>query len=88
MRLERRNWKESDVGIKSSGGLLDLFDNQIKSLYRITDDEFDFIAERITDGESTYFLGEAETFSEKRETLKILFKYLEEFKKQQDEKSI
>jgi hypothetical protein len=34
-----------EIKIKSSGGLPDLFDNSIKQLFNITDEEYDFICE-------------------------------------------
>ena len=65
-RLSRRNRTNSDCGIKKSGGLTDLFDNVIKSAWRITDKEYDSILEKMTDEEMSLFLTEKPTFEEKR----------------------
>lgn len=75
-RLDRRKRELSELGIKSSGGMLDLFDNAVKETYRLNDDEYDFIAERITDNEADIFLNMKLSFKDKRKVLKILDKYL------------
>ena len=71
-RLGRRNRTYEDLGIKNKGGMLDLFDNTIKEIYRITDDEYDYIAENLTDGEMTLFVAEKLTFGEKKQCLSIV----------------
>ncbi len=45
-----------EIQFKTSGGLFDLFDNQIKEAYNITDDEYDYIAEHMTNDEMSIFL--------------------------------
>ena len=47
MRLERRNRTYGDLGIKSSGGMFDLFDNAIKEIYRINDNEYNYLFEKM-----------------------------------------
>jgi len=51
-RAARRNWTEDMLGLKSSGGLLDLFDNAIKASYRITDEEYDYMSENMTEDDA------------------------------------
>lgn len=75
-RAGRRNRTCEDLGIKNKGGMLDLFDNAIKEIYRITDDEYDYIAENLTDGEMTLFVAEKLTFGEKKQCLSIVEKHL------------
>ena len=59
------------------GGIHDMFDNVIKVLFNITDDEYDFIAATSTDDELNVFLtalGDMEkgsTFTERRKALEL-----------------
>ncbi len=78
-RLSRKNRTCEDLGIKSSGGMLDLFDNVIKEAFRITDDEFDFLAENITDEDMKIMFNENPSFAEKRQCLLIVEKYVTEY---------
>ena len=77
-----------EVELKSSGGLADLFDNAVKQLFNITDEEYDFIAENANDEELDAFtaaLGGLETkatFAEKRRGLEVRDKYLAIFNSQ------
>jgi hypothetical protein len=73
-RIDRRNWVGKDMGIKSSGGLMDVFDNHIKGLYRINDDEYDHLCEVMTDEETQLFVTENPTFAEKRMMIELLNK--------------
>ena len=73
-RLERRNWTTDSIGIKSSGGMLDLFDNAIKSAYRINDEEYDHVCEVATEYELDLLTAEDLTFTEKRNLLIFLKK--------------
>jgi predicted house-cleaning noncanonical NTP pyrophosphatase (MazG superfamily) len=75
-RLSRRNRTNSDCGIKKSGGLTDLFDNVIKSAWRITDKEYDSILEKMTDEEMSLFLTEKPTFEEKRRMIILVERLL------------
>lgn len=75
-RINRRKWTEEQCGILSSGGIHDAFDNAIKSIYRITDEEYDFICDNAIDGELTYIITKNPSFSDKREIIKILNKYV------------
>jgi hypothetical protein len=71
--------------IVSGGGLQDMFDNVIKVLFNITDDEYDFIAETANDEELDVFLtalGNLEkgsSFSERRKALELRNKMLTQF---------
>jgi hypothetical protein len=74
-----------EIKIKSSGGLEVLFDNSVKQLFNITDEEYDFICENASDEEINTFLGALgdlktePTFTEKRKSLEVRNKYLELF---------
>ena len=75
-RLLRRNRTNKECGIKTSGGLTDLFDNIIKSAWRLTDEEFDNILEKMTDEEMDLFLTEKPTFEEKRKMIILVERLL------------
>lgn len=68
---------EVQACIMSGGGMQDLFDNVIKVLFNITDDEYDFIADNAKDEELNVFLsalGSIDTsssFTERRKALEL-----------------
>jgi hypothetical protein len=72
-----------EIEFKSRGGLLDAFDDYVKGLYNITDEEYDFMAERMSDEEIGIFVGLIDVsnvpFSQKRMALEIRNKYLKQF---------
>ena len=78
-RCKRKFRPYEDLKIKSSGDMLDLFDNAIKEVYRITDDEYDYLAENLTDGEMSYFIAEKLSFGEKKECLRIVESHLSNY---------
>jgi hypothetical protein len=76
---------EVEACIMIGGGLQDMFDNVIKVLFNITDDEYDFIAETANDEELDVFLtalGNLEkgsSFSERRKSLELRNRMLTQF---------
>jgi len=76
-RITRRNWTEDKFGIVSKGSLPDLFDNTVKSVYRITDQEYDLLAEKMTETEMNLFITENPTYAEKRVMIQLLNKYID-----------
>lgn len=75
-RIDRRNWTAGNIGYKSSGGLMDIFDNSVKIIFRIDDKEFDLLAESMTDEEVDLMMTEAQSFAERRKMIQILNKYI------------
>ena len=75
-RINRKHWVGRDMGIKSKGGMLDVFDNHIKGLYRINDDEYDYLCEVMSDEEMDIFVNERPTFSDKRKMIELLNKHI------------
>ena len=75
-RIERRNWTEEEIGYVSNGGMFDLFDNSIKEIYRINDDEYDYICEHASDEELDLMVKQDHTFTEKKELINIIDKYV------------
>ena len=78
-RCERKKRPYNVLKIKTSGGLFDLCDNTIKGVYRITDDEYDYLSEMMTEGELSYMVGEEQSFGEKKICLRILEKHLSNY---------
>ena len=75
-RCKRKFRDKKELKLVNKGGITDLFDNVIKESFRITDDEYDYIVENVSDDEIGYLVSEEMAFSEKRECLKIIEKYL------------
>lgn len=75
-RINRRNWTEEKIGYKEKGGVFDLFDNMFKSVLRITDTEMDKLALECSDEELKLAVTEQLTFTEKRELINLLNKYI------------
>ena len=75
-RINRKNWLNKDIGYKSSGGMFDLIDNQIKSIYRINDDEYDHLCEVMSDDEMDIFVTDKPTYADKRKMIELLNKYI------------
>ncbi len=53
-RFERKN--RTDIIYKGCGGLTDAFDDVIKDMWRINDDEYDYICEMATNEELDMFI--------------------------------
>lgn len=72
-----------EIQFKNKGGFIDTFDDFVKGLYNITDEEYDFIAGKMCDDEIKIFVsifdGSNTTFSDKRVALKIRNKYLNQY---------
>jgi len=78
-RCKRKSRPYEVLKIKSSCNILDLFNNALKEIYRITDDEYDYLAENLSDDEISYFVNEKLSFCEKKECLRIVEKHLLNF---------
>ena len=76
-RLSRKNRTNSECNIINSGGITDLFDNTIKSIWRINDSEYDFILDKMTDTEMELFISENPTFTQKRQMLRLVERLLD-----------
>ena len=82
-RLSRKHRTDKDLGILNKGGLLDLADNAFKIAFRITDDEYDYIAEHLTDEEVVILVStDTLTFSEGKKMLEIVERLLKDYKAQ------
>jgi len=75
-RINRKNWTGQDMGILNKGGFTDLFDNAIKSVYRINDDEYDNICDLASDDEFDILLEEKKNYKQKKQVILILNKYI------------
>jgi hypothetical protein len=86
-RIDRIKMTAEEMGIKNKGGLHDLFDNAFKGTFRLSDDEYDYIAEHGSDEDFDSLMPAMKmegkpTFAEKRVIAKTLEKYLIQFKNQ------
>lgn len=79
LRLSRKNRTDEDLGILSSGGIFDLFDNSVKFAFRINDEELDYLCKSLPEEELDLMVKDDYTFSEKRKLLETLSKNLKEF---------
>jgi hypothetical protein len=76
---------EVEACIVNGGGIQDMFDNVIKVLFNITDDEYDFIAETASDDELNIFLAalgdmdQGSNFTERRKAIELRNKILLKF---------
>lgn len=74
MKILRPEVEKTLVG---GGGLYDLFDNVVKVLFNITDEEYDFIIENSTDLEMEIFVAalgtidKSSSFAERRKALEL-----------------
>ncbi len=77
-----------EIEFKEKGSIFDLFDNQLKAAYNITDDEYDYIAENMTDEELSTFIdvlilsedSQKVSFDSIKNALMIRNKYLNKMK--------
>ncbi len=82
---------EVEACIVSGGGIHDMFDNVIKVLFNITDDEYDAIAENASDEELNVFLSalgtieKGSTFTERRKALELRNEMLIKFNSKEKE---
>ena len=75
-RFSRKN--RTEIEFKGCGGLTDGFDDVMKELHRINDEEYDYIIETSTDEELGVFIPEFKTISDKRKTINFVNSKLEE----------
>lgn len=71
-RLERRNYTNEQLNLKDKGGMFDLLDNVIKTLCRMTDEEFNHYCDIATDEELDLLISEKLTYAQKRQLIIIL----------------
>jgi hypothetical protein len=58
-----------------------MFDDHMKAVFNLTDEEYDYILDKATDEELKLFANDTLTFAEKRQILQIRKKYLTEYHK-------
>lgn len=75
-RINRKFWTPKDFGIKETGNLIDVFDNHIKSVYRINDQEFDYLCEVFDDSQIELFVTDNPTYAQKRALITLLNLYI------------
>lgn len=76
-RFERKN--RTDINYKGCGGITDALDDMIKQLWRINDDEYDYLCENLTDEELCTIIPEFKSISQIKEAINITNKYLSNY---------
>ena len=76
-RFERKN--RTDINYKGCGGINDALDDMIKQLWRINDDEYDYLCENLTDDELCTIIPEFKSISQIKEAINITNKYLSNY---------
>ncbi len=76
-RFERKN--RTDINYKGCGGITDALDDMIKQLWRINDDEYDYLCENLTDEELCTIIPEFKNISQIKEAINITNKYLSNY---------
>lgn len=75
-RFSRKN--RSDINYLSTGSFFDAIDNGIKRIWRINDEELDYICGEATDDEMFFIaLGETNTISDIKKGIEIVNKLLD-----------
>lgn len=75
-RLDRKK-NSPELNLLDKGGMLDLFDNAMKEVFCITDNEYDILAENMSSHELDLLLMETLTYKEAKELLLAINKRLE-----------
>lgn len=78
-RLQRRN--RTDIHFKEHGVITDLFDNAMKEVWRINDDEYDYLCEHTSDLNCPLFLDEKMSISQLKSKIKEVNSIIEEYYK-------
>jgi len=76
-RFERKN--RTDINYKGCGGITDALDDMIKQLWRINDDEYDYLCENLTNGELCTIIPEFKSISQIKDAINITNKYLSKY---------
>lgn len=69
-RFERKN--RTDIDYKGYGGLTDAFDDMYKQLWRINDEEYDYLCETLTDEELSNITPEFKSISQIKKAISIV----------------
>lgn len=69
-RFERRN--RTDIDYKGFGSITDAFDDMFKELWRINDDEYDYLCETLSDEELSVIIPEFESISQIKKAISIV----------------
>ena len=69
-RFERKN--RTDIVYKGCGGITDAFDDMYKQLWRINDDEYDYLCENLSDEELSDITPEFKSISQIKKAINIV----------------
>ena len=69
-RFEGKN--RTDINYKGFGSITDAFDDMFKELWRINDDEYDYLCETLSDEELAIIIPEFESISQIKKAISII----------------
>ena len=69
-RFERKN--RTDIVYKGCGGITDAFDDMYKQLWRINDDELDYLCKTLTDEELSYIISDFKNITQIKKAINII----------------
>lgn len=75
-RLDRKK-NPPKIWIKNKGSLLDAFDNAIKEVFLITDEEYDVLAEHMSREEIDLFIADKLAYKEAKQLVISINKHLD-----------
>ena len=75
-RLDRKK-NPPTIWIKNKGSLLDAFDNAIKEVFLITDEEYDVLAEHMSREEIDLFIADKLAYKEAKQLVISINKHLD-----------
>ena len=78
-RFSRKN--RTDIEFKGCGGITDAFDDMIKELWRINDDEYDYLIDDATDEELDFIIPQFKNISEMKKAIEFVNNKLSNYKK-------
>jgi len=76
-RFKRKN--RTDIEFKGCGGITDALDDMLKDLWRINDEELDYLIENLSDDELNIILPAFKDISQIKSAIKIVNDKLEEY---------
>ncbi len=78
-RTLRKKRTASELGIVSSGGITDMFDNTIKGIHHINDKEYDYLCEFLSEDEMDLMITESLSISDRKKLITAIEKHLDNF---------
>lgn len=68
--------RKTNLEFINENELFENFDDLMKSSYRLTDEEYSFIKDKVTEKDISILFKGKQSFSDKRKTINVLSKYI------------